>query len=396
MKYEGLEMNLPKLFFTISLLLFGSIGILAVMKRSEKEYIHKDPAHLTYEKGQQGDSSSGVPTPKADSSNTLQEVDLSSLQALHSRQGASLGKGAAAQVAHSLSQFDDDSVGLQKDESSQEKSSSQPVVIEHDDIQDSIKVLFEKPSRCPIVETVRYTSRVSWKPKKSAWLVDYAHHYKTPLEFIYRSLNGPILTANGQVAGYSEKPVTVSEGTEFNVFRKDINFHFYIVVSFASSKLRLYYILPEEKKAVFLKSYPICLGRKDGGKASGSLTPFGLYQLGLKVASFQPNMMGPYKGKQVEMIQVFGTRWMPFEREVDQKACTEPAKGFGIHGTPMRRMPDGKIVEDASSIGKFESDGCIRLSKKDIEELYSFVSTRRAYVEIVPDFAHSRLMKGQI
>lgn len=369
-------MNLPKLFFSVSLLLFGSIGALAIIKRSDRSSIQEK---MEIEKPSKSERT---------------YVDAALLQP---QQKEAVISQSAKAIASTISQFDEEGYDPRKEGCDTWSSTSvqDAVVIEHDTPSNSLKTLFEKNSRCPIVQTVRYTSRVSWKPKKSAWLVDYAHHYKTPLEFIYRSMNPTTISQNGTIV-YSEKPVQVSEGSEFNVFRSDVPFHFYLVISFASLKARLYYILPEEKKAVFLTSYPVCLGRKATEKKSGSLTPFGLYQLGTKVIAFQPNMKGPYKGKNVEMIQVFGSRWMPFEREVDPALCTEPAKGFGIHGTPMERTSDGTVIENNSSIGAFESDGCIRLSKNDVEELYSLVSIRRAYVEIVPDFAHSRLMQGQM
>ena len=63
------------------------------------------------------------------------------------------------------------------------------------------------------------------------------------------------------------------------------------------------------------------------------LTPVGMYELGSRVAVFRPRMMGMYKGKKIELMQVFGCHWIPFEKEIE--GCSEPAKGFGIHGTPM-------------------------------------------------------------
>ncbi|MBS0654779.1 MAG: L,D-transpeptidase, partial [Verrucomicrobia bacterium] len=38
------------------------------------------------------------------------------------------------------------------------------------------------------------------------------------------------------------------------------------------------------------------------------------------------------------------------------------------------------------SLGKYESDGCIRMQTKDVEELFAIVSTRETIVEIVPAF----------
>ena len=60
---------------------------------------------------------------------------------------------------------------------------------------------------------------------------------------------------------------------------------------------------------------------------------------------------------------ILGTRWLGFEN-------TQQHQGYGLHGT---KMPD--------SIGKNESDGCIRLLNEDVEELFELVS-RGTIVEI--------------
>jgi hypothetical protein len=94
-------------------------------------------------------------------------------------------------------------------------------------------------------------------------------------------------------------------------------------------------------------------------------------------------------------MQIFGSHWIPFEKAIGP--CTEPAKGFGIHGTPvLPNSKTGRLEEDTSSLGHYESDGCIRLAGKDMKELFSIVSTRPAYVEIVPSFQQSKLLSGEI
>ena len=230
-----------------------------------------------------------------------------------------------------------------------------------------------------------YKSHVPWKPHRSAWLIDYAQHYKTPLDFIYGSLNG----------GADFRAKNVSEGMPIRVLKKDLSFRFHIVVSLSSCRLRLYYVIPKERRVVFLKSYPVGLGRKDPSRPSGSLTPVGLYQLGNKVGVFHPKMTGMYRGKKVELVRVFGSYWLPFEKEI--RGCSDPAKGLGIHGVPMDRDEQtGTLAENGSSLGHYESDGCIRLAGKDIHELFAIVSTRETFVEIVPTFQHSALMRGEI
>lgn len=84
------------------------------------------------------------------------------------------------------------------------------------------------------------------------------------------------------------------------------------------------------------------------------------------------------------MITVFGTRWIPFEKEVG--ICSAPAKGFGLHGTPWTVGSKGEHVDQINSIAKYESDGCIRLATPDMEELFAIIITKPTTIEIVKDF----------
>lgn len=59
---------------------------------------------------------------------------------------------------------------------------------------------------------------------------------------------------------------------------------------------------------------------------------------------------------------VLGTRWIGFEEK-------EGLYGYGIHGTA-----------EPESIGKAESNGCIRLRNEDVEELFDFVETKTKVV----------------
>ena len=340
-------MSLPKIFLLVSVALFSFIGGIALFKKAPSKSSEK--VHIVAE----------------------EEVDLSRL---------------TVETPELIKEVLPLTETISKDpvvDCSQEEE--KPIVIEHDPEENGIAPLFLKGTTCPIVETITYKRRTSWKSRGPAWLVDYANHYKTSLDFIYGSLNG----------GKDFKPVSVSEGARFNVLRNDIDFRFHLIVSLSACRLRLYYVMPEEKKAVFLKGYQVCLGKKDPSKTSESLTPLGIYQLGDRIANFRPKMMGTHKGKKVELIQVFGCYWIPFERTIGE--CTEPARGYGIHGTPVLRDPNnGTLKEDTSSIGHFESDGCIRLSGKDMQELYAIISTHKTYVEIVPSFDQSKLLQGEI
>ncbi len=123
----------------------------------------------------------------------------------------------------------------------------------------------------------------------------------------------------------------------------------------------------------------------DNASPSGYLTPLGKFTLGDRTAVFKPKMMGFHNGQRIEMMTVFGSRWIPFEAELE--GCTAPAKGFGIHGTPwVRDDASGKFVEDSSKQGRHVSDGCIRLSTSDMEELYAIIISRPTVVELVRDY----------
>lgn len=238
-----------------------------------------------------------------------------------------------------------------------------------------IEELFNKGDpKLPIVETVTYKSRVSWQKGKSAWLTDYARHYQTSRHFIARSLNGK--------PDYFKQDV--ADGDRFNVLRQDKNIGFYFVVDLSRCKMWFYYDDLDTHQRVLLKTYSVGLGRVDSTKPSGLLTPIGKYTLGSKTAVYRPKMMGHYHGKPVEMIGVFGSRWIPFEKEV--KGCSAPAKGLGIHGLPWVLSASGVKVEDRSSLGMHQSDGCIRLASEDIEEIYAIVITKPTVIELVKNF----------
>jgi lipoprotein-anchoring transpeptidase ErfK/SrfK len=152
----------------------------------------------------------------------------------------------------------------------------------------------------------------------------------------------------------------------------------------------LYALSGEAREKILIKTYPVSLGRPDSTKESGILTPLGKFKLGSRIAIYKPKVIGHYKGQKTEMIQVFGTRWIPFETEIGE--TTLPAKGFGLHGVPWVKGKNGELEEDNSSLGKFESDGCVRMATSDMEEVYAIVITKPAYVELVKDFSQSELI----
>lgn len=239
---------------------------------------------------------------------------------------------------------------------------------------DRIQELFTTTGKkLPFVETITYKSRVSWQQGRPAWLSDYASHYGTSRHFIARSLNGS--------ADYFKQDV--AEGKKFNVFKQDYPLEFHLIIDTSRCKMWLYAIAGESKEKILLKSYLVSLGRLDSTKESQSLTPHGKYKLGSRIAIYKPKVMGQYKGQKTEMIRIFGTRWIPFETAIGE--TTMPAKGLGLHGVPWIENKKGELEEDLSSLGKYESDGCVRLAKSDIEEIYAIVITKPAYVELVAD-----------
>jgi hypothetical protein len=229
-----------------------------------------------------------------------------------------------------------------------------------------------------IVETVTYKSIVPWKKGRAAWLVDYAGHYKTHSHFIARSLTGKSDYFTGNV----------NNGDRFNVYRSDKEISFHLVIDVSRTKMLLYVIDGESKERTLLKTYLVGLGRPDPTKDSGSLTPLGKYKLGSRTAIFKPKAMGSFNGARTEMVTVFGSRWIPFEEAI--AGCTAPAKGFGIHGVPWK-LEGGEYKEQKDTVGRYESDGCIRMLTEDVEELFAIISMKDTVVELVDDFRKAQL-----
>src|SRR5581483_11376758 len=212
-------------------------------------------------------------------------------------------------------------------------------------------------SKLPIVETVTYASSAPWLKGRPAWISDYAAHYNTSRHFIARSMNG-------KPDYFSQK---VSEGSKFNVFRKDKKINFYLLADVSRCKMAFYYVDLDTNERVLLKTYRIGLGRLDPSKPSGTATPLGRYMLGNRVAIYKPGMMGFHHDQNVEMIRIFGTRWIPLDQGVER--VTASAKGYGLQGAPWTEDASGKLVENRDVIGAYDGHGCIRLSAEDIEEI---------------------------
>ncbi|MGE4573156.1 MULTISPECIES: L,D-transpeptidase [Parachlamydia] len=323
-------MNFPKLFIIISVLLFGSIFFASVIKNSKKKT---------------GDSELVVPAGDIVLEQEVRVLD-ENLSKLSFPAEMPLKMRSDSELPHA----------------------------------NRIAELFNITApQLPIVETITYKSRVSWQKGRPAWLSDYAGHYHTSRHFIARSLNGK--------PDYLKQDI--AEGDRFAVFKEDRPLEFYLLVDLSRAKLWFYYHDLESDECVLLKTYAVGLGRPDASKPSGSLTPMGKYKLGDKIAIYEPNKMGYYQGQKTELIRVFGTRWIPFEQEIED--CSAPAKGFGIHGLPWALNERGELVEVRSSLGKYESDGCIRLATEDIEEIFAIVVTKPTVIELVKDFYEAKL-----
>ncbi len=233
----------------------------------------------------------------------------------------------------------------------------------------------------PFVETITYRSRVPWQKGRPAWLSDYASHFATSRHFIARSLHGK--------PDYFKQDV--AEGDRFNVLRSDKKIEFYLLVDTSRCRMWFYAIDRDANEKTLIKDYGVGLGRENPKSPSGLLTPLGKYLLGSKIAIYKPTMSGWYNNQKVEMITIFGSRWIPFEKEI--AGTTAPAKGLGIHGLPWKRHANGELVEERSSLGQYASDGCVRLATEDVEEIFAIVITKPTTIELVKDFYDAEILR---
>lgn len=331
-------MTLPRLLFIFAVLLFGTIALTAIFKRGDKPTSQEATAAAAT----MNIPLNGEVRVVAETAPAMEKAPT-----LLTRSPQNKGRNASAY----------------------DEQRQVPEV-------DRVDEFFNRGSpQFPIIETIIYHSRVPWQKGRPAWLSDYAAHYRTSRHFIARSLNGK--------PDYLKQDI--SEGDRFNILRPEKNVEFYLVVDLHRNKMLFYYIDLDTKERVLVKTYSVGLGRIDSSRSSGFLTPLGKYSLGDRVSTYRPAMKGFHNGEKIELITVFGTRWLPFENEIAD--CTEPAKGLGIHGVPWIQDPkSGQWSEDISGIGKHVSDGCVRMATKDIEELFSIIISRPTTVELVRNF----------
>lgn len=250
-----------------------------------------------------------------------------------------------------------------------------PVHDETENVDQIYRLFTISSSRFPFVETIAYKPRVDWLKGRAAWLGDYASYFNTSKHFIARSLNGK--------PDYLTQKVT--SGDRFNIFKPETELSFHLVVDLSRCKMWFYGVDLTENKHYLIKTYQVGVGRLEATSPSGTLTPTGKYLLGDKIATYKPGTTGIYRDEEAELIQVFGTRWIPFGAEIED--CSHPYKGYGIHGAPWTlNEKDQELVEDLTVLGQYKSDGCIKLAREDMEELYAVVVTKPTVVEIVKDY----------
>ena len=114
-------------------------------------------------------------------------------------------------------------------------------------------------SKLPIVETISYTSRVPWMKDRPAWIADYATHYATSRHFIARSLNR-------KPDYFTQK---ISPGDRFNVFKRDQNIQFHLLIDLSKCRMWFYYYDVDSNERVLLKTYHVGVGRPDAKKSVG-------------------------------------------------------------------------------------------------------------------------------
>lgn len=227
-------------------------------------------------------------------------------------------------------------------------------------------------SKFPFIETVTYTHQVPWMKGRSALMSDYARHYKTSTHFIARSIN------EGK-----EQGARLLQGDSFNVISPEKNIQFHLVVDLSRCYMHMYAYDADSGERYLLKTYQVAVGALDANKNSGCSTPMGNYKLSSRVGNYKPGAMIKVGDRELELVQVYGTRYIPFGN--GYTVC-------GIQGNPYAVDPEtGKLVEVDTFIGQHATAGNISMRTHDMEELFSIVISRSTNIQIVKDFAESEL-----
>lgn len=180
--------------------------------------------------------------------------------------------------------------------------------------------------------------KVNYHVQPNDGLRKIAMNHNTSVEAIQRSNNMALTDFNVQL------------GKTFNIYVGKWE----IIIS--KSRRRLY--LFDDKK--LFKVYDVGIGKQNR-------TPTGVFKTGGKRKN--PDWYSP-KGKIPfgEPGNVLGTRWI---RLLPNGKISRQVSGLGIHGT---WAPE--------SIGKAESNGCLRLLNKDVEELFAIIPNERKPVSV--------------
>lgn len=235
--------------------------------------------------------------------------------------------------------------------------------------------LYEKGHRkLPFMKTVSYTHNVHWMPGRSALISDYAKYYKISNQFLTRSLN----------SGKSEELLRkVSQGDSFNVIDENSKIEFNLVCDLSLRYLHLYAVDKDLGERYLLRVYKVAVGNIDPLQASGSSTPVGTYKLSRRVGIFKPGEMKKIRGRTLEMVQLYGTRYIPFGRKGQHCA---------IQGNPWMMTAEAEeLVEARNGIGEYSTEGNIQMNSEDVEELFSIVTCRPTTIQIVKTFREAKL-----
>lgn len=182
------------------------------------------------------------------------------------------------------------------------------------------------------------SKKVNYHVQPNDGLRKIAMKHNTSVEAVQRSNNMKLTDVNVQL------------GKTYNIYVGKWE----IVIS---KSRRMLYLFDGKK---LFKAYPVGIGKQ-------GRTPTGSFNTGGKRKNpdwYSPNGRIAY-GKPGNVL---GTRWI---RLNPNGKTSRPISGLGIHGT---WAPD--------SIGKAESNGCLRLLNKDVEELFAIIPNERKPVPV--------------
>ena len=180
--------------------------------------------------------------------------------------------------------------------------------------------------------------KVNYHIKSNDGLRKIAMKHNTSVEAVQRSNNMKLTDFNVQL------------GKTFNIYVGKWE----IVISKSRKKLYLF----DDKK--LFKVYGVGIGKQ-------GRTPTGIFKTGGKRKKpdwYSPTGKIPYGDPK----NVLGTRWI---RLIPNGKTSRAISGLGIHGT-----------WSPESIGKAESNGCLRLLNKDVEELFAILPNERKTVPV--------------